>query len=124
LLPLFVQLAIADWFVFCTLCVLVGARRGIREGHHNCWLLFVFVPIHIAYLVIILIGVIPKAAKAECSKSVVYPPIMIATDSLNLFVFLLSLLLHKMKYFIEWNIVADDSALTAKEFEDNEVKKL
>lgn len=81
-------------------------------------------PIHIAYLVIILIGVIPKAAKAECSKSVVYPPIMIATDSLNLFVFLLSLLLHKMKYFIEWNIVADDSALTAKEFEDNEVKKL
>lgn len=81
-------------------------------------------PVHIAYLVIIIIGVIPKAAKAECSRSVVYPPIMIAIDSLNLFVYLLSLSLHKMKYFIEWNIIADDSALTAKEFEENTVKKL
>ncbi len=101
-------MTIADWFVFCTLTVLVGVRRGIREGHHNCWLLFVFVPIHVAYLTIILIGVIPSDARAECSSSVLYPPVMIATDALNLFVYLLSLVLHMSNYFIDWNIVADE----------------
>ena len=123
-MPLFVQMTVANWFVFCTLCILVGVRRGIREGHHNCWLLFLFVPIHLAYMAIILIGVIPSEARAECTSSVIYPPIMIATDALNLYVFLISLVLHKFNYFIDWKISQDDKQLTNQEYECNEIKKV
>lgn len=49
---------------------------------------------------------------------------MIATDVLNLSVYLISLVLHKFGYFIDWQIIEDDKNLTNDEFEKNEIKKM
>ena len=114
LTPLFVQLSISDWIVFCTLTVLVGARQHKRESSHNYLIMALFIPIHLAYIIIIFMGIAPGwHGSSQCSASVIYPNIMIANDVLFASVYLLALVFHWRKYFINWGIVEDkDSQLS------------
>lgn len=121
------QLSISDWIVFCTLTVLVGARQHKREKNHNYLIMALFVPIHLAYLVIIFMGIAPgHDGSSQCSSSVVYPNIMIANDGVFTFVYLIALIFHWRKYFINWGIIDDkkDSELSIEEFEHNEMQKI
>lgn len=77
-----------------------------------------------AYGAIIISGLFPAwAGSVACSRSVVYPGIMIATDFLFLFVYLLSVVSHCNKYFLKWDIKSDDTVLVS-DIERNENQKL
>lgn len=85
-----------------------------------------FAPIHLAYAIIIFMGISPGwEGSAQCSASVVYPDIMIANDCVFAGVYVLSLIFHWRGYFIKWDIVADEEAKqTVESFEKNEIQKL
>ena len=106
--------------------VLVGARQHKRKHHHNVLIIALFAPIHLAYALIILMGVMPKwSGSSHCSQSTLYPGIMIANDALFAAVYVISLVFHRCGYFMEWDIVADDEARKSIEaFEKNEILKM
>jgi hypothetical protein len=83
------------------LTVLVGANRTDTDVHVNHKLVFLFIPIHIAYWAIIIMGAFNGwSGSARCTSRMVYPYIMISNDSLFGFVYLISLFLHWKGYFI------------------------
>ena len=106
--------------------VLVGARQHKRKHHHDVLIIALFAPIHLAYALIILMGVVPQwSGSADCSHSMLYPRIMIANDVLFAAVFVISLVFHRCGYFMEWDIVSDDEARKSIEaFEKNEIQKM
>lgn len=85
-----------------------------------------FLPIHIAYVGIILMGVLPGwGGSAECDTNVIYPNIMIANDCLFFSVYIMSIIFHKKKYFLTWDIVSDEVAkLSIESYEKNEIAKM
>lgn len=101
---LFLQMIIAQYLCFLTLTALLHVRKKRRDFQTNRLLLIVFIPIHLAYWALIIMGSIHRwSFSAECSTRYTYPNVVLASNALFAFVFLVSLFLHYKGYFVTWN---------------------
>lgn len=97
----------------------------MRERGKNILATAIAAPIHLTYIIIIILGVIPNWSGAvDCDHNVVYPTIMVVNDCLFASVYVFSLILHCNKYFLKWEIISDDGKVPPEQFEQNERMKL
>ena len=68
----------------------------------KCEIRAILVPIHILFLVMLLLGLFDRDFGAFCDKSI-YPRIFVYQYCVFFFTYLVFLILHRCEYFVEWD---------------------
>ena len=64
-----------------------------------------FIPIHFAYLALIVLAIIPNTiTTVNCSKENNYPYIMMASVALFALVYIISVAIHASDYLVKWDL--------------------
>jgi hypothetical protein len=95
-------MTIAQWFTLLVLTAIIFAVRQQRALIANSILLIVVLPIHLLYLALIVLAIVPdQITTASCQTDQVYPYMMMAADCLFAGVYVLCLVLHCCSYCVK-----------------------
>lgn len=90
----------------------LAVPRKTKNHKFKPAIIALFIATHAAYIAVLVLALQENSAVGSlCDNEKLYPNVIIVSDGLFLFVYILALVFHKYTYWRTWNIISDDSNL-------------